>query len=640
MISPQTVDRIKEAARIEEVVGEFVQLKKRGANMIGLCPFHQEKTPSFSVNPARNIYKCFGCGRGGDSIDFLKEHEHLTYPESLRWLAERYQIEIEEEEVSPEQKEARDRRESLYIVTAFAAEWYAEQLLKSDEGRSVGLAYYKERGFRENTIEEFGMGWCPSGSEAFTKAAIAAGYKEEFLIELGLTKTREGRRWDFFRERVIFPIHNLSGKVIGFGARTLKSGKKIPKYVNSPESEIYNKSRVLYGIYQAKRSIIEQERAYLVEGYTDVISLHQAGIKNVVASSGTALTPDQVRLISRYTNEITILYDGDSAGIKAAMRGTEIILEQGMNVRMVLLPEGEDPDSLVKSMGSEAVKAYLEENSQDFVLFKAGLLLEESQGDPIKKAALVKDIVSTISKVQDTLTRSLYVKETARIMDLPEQILIQEVNKSRRDTFKKDPRRNPTGDIIPLPEAPPALQPEPQGKASTESWQERALIRLLFDMEDREIEDRPAAQYILEQVAEIELKHPIYSRILQQYREGLKTGELPVAQDLLTPTIDPAIKEAIIDMVSSPYTISENWEKKHDIHITNPAYLVRKDIEKVVGYLKIRKLEEVRKQLMDLIKEADDPTADAYMKQLNHVNKLHRDQTEAIGHYLVDRKKG
>lgn len=632
MIRPEVVERIKETARIEDVVGEFVQLKKRGANLLGLCPFHQEKTPSFSVNPARNIYKCFGCGRGGDTIDFLEEHEQLGYPEALRWLAGRYQIEIEEEEVGAEELAARDRRESLFIVSRFAAGWFEEQLHESGEGRQVGLAYFRERGFREATIREFGLGWCPSDGEAFTRAALEAGYRKEFLEELGLTRDRGGRSRDFFRERVVFPIHNLGGKVVGFGARTLRSDKRIPKYVNSPESEIYVKSRVLYGIHAAKREIIRAGKAFLVEGYTDVLAMHQAGVSNVVASSGTALTGDQIQLLRRYTTEVTILYDGDAAGVRAALRGTELILEQGMNVRIVVMPEGDDPDSLARRLGSEAFAAYLEEHAKDFVLFRAEGLLEESEGDPIRKASLVKDIVGTIAKVADPLTRSFYVKETARLMDVSEQLLLAELNKARRADWKKARRAPVSEPEVPLPPSSPPVQP---GEKDEEAWQERALIRLLFDMEERELDGQPAVQAVLERVEEIELDHPLYARILQAYREGRKRGDLPVAADFLGHD-DPQVKTLAIDLVHKPWSLSGKWED-YDIHITDPAFLVSKDVDKVVGYLKYRKLVALRNQLRGKLRDAPGGMEPALLKQLARVNEIIGAQAEHIGHFLVER---
>jgi DNA primase len=386
LIPKDTIQTIIETARIEEVVGEFVHLRKRGVNYVGLCPFHNEKTPSFTVSPAKGIYKCFGCGKAGNSVNFIMEHEHYTYPEALKFLAKKYNIEVEEEEQTPEQIQQLNERESLYAVTEFARKFFTEQLLNTDEGKSIGLSYFKERDFTDKTIDEFQLGYSPDRWDAFTKAAKENGYEKQFLVKTGLTIDKDGKHFDRFRARVIFPIHNLTGRVIGFGGRILKKDDKKAKYVNSPESEIYNKSKVLYGIYFAKNEIIKKDNCFLVEGYTDVISLFQAGIKNVVASSGTSLTTGQIRLIKRYTPNITILYDGDAAGLKASFRGIDMILEQGMNVKVVLFPEGEDPDSYARTHRSVEVEDYITSQAKDFIRFKTSVLLEETQNDPVKKA--------------------------------------------------------------------------------------------------------------------------------------------------------------------------------------------------------------------------------------------------------------
>ena len=397
MISRDTIQTIIETARVEEVVGDFVTLRKRGVNMIGLCPFHNEKTPSFTVSPVKGIYKCFGCGKAGNSVNFVMEHEHYTYPEALRFLAKKYSIEIEEEEQTPEQLQEINEKESLYAVTAFAQKFFTECLFNTEEGKSIGLTYFKDRGFREHIMEHFQLGYSPDAWEAFTNNAIQNGYSPDYLVKSGLTIEKDGKRFDRFSARVIFPIHNLSGRVIGFGGRILKSEEKKAKYINSPESDIYNKSQVLYGIYFAKNAIIKKDNCYLVEGYTDVISLFQAGFENVVASSGTSLTTDQIRLIKRYTPNITILYDGDEAGLKASFRGIDMILEQGMNVKIVMFPDGEDPDSFVRNHRSIEVEEFLGKEARDFIRFKTNILIKEAQDDPIKKAGLIKEIVQSIS---------------------------------------------------------------------------------------------------------------------------------------------------------------------------------------------------------------------------------------------------
>ena len=427
MITQKTIAEIFETAKIDEVVGDFVNLRRRGVNMIGLCPFHNEKTPSFTVSPNKGIYKCFGCGKGGNSVNFVMEHEQFSYPEALRYLAKKYGIKIEEKQLSPEQDLERQRQDSLFIINDFAVNYYHDNLMNSDIGKSVGLSYFKQRGFREETIKKFQLGFAFDKNDHLTLSMVNKGYNLELLKTVGLT-SRYGR--DFFRNRVQFPIHNLSGKVIGFGGRILVTDKKQPKYLNSPETEIYNKSRVLYGIYFAKKAIRQEDNCFLVEGYTDVISLNQAGIENVVASSGTSLTVGQIQLIKRYTPNITILYDGDAAGVKAALRGLDLVLEQDMNVKVVLLPEGEDPDSFVQSVGTEKFKEYIKEKASDFILFKTNLILKETANDPIKRASLIKDIVESIARIPDPIKRSVFVRECSRLMEMSEQILIDEANKA------------------------------------------------------------------------------------------------------------------------------------------------------------------------------------------------------------------
>jgi DNA primase len=434
MISQKSIEDIIQTAKIEEVIDEFVNLKRRGVNMIGLCPFHDEKTPSFTVSPSKNIYKCFGCGKAGGPITFLRDHEGYSFQEALRYLAKKYNIEIEERTYSPEEKQTIETRDSYYLVNEFAKDFYQKQLFETDEGKSIGLSYFKKRGFREATIRKFNLGYAGSVRDGLTQAATMAQYNNEHLEALGLTN-KYGK--DFFWSRVMFTIHNLSGKVIAFAGRTLSSDKKVPKYVNSPETEIYNKRKTLFGLYHAKQAIRKYDECLLVEGYTDVISLHQSGIENVVASSGTSLTEDQVRLIKRYTPNIKVLYDGDPAGIKAALRGLDIIIAQDMNVRLVLLPDGEDPDSYLKSAGSTIFKEYLEDKAKDFVLFKAELLTKEAEGDPIKKASMIKDIVASIALVQDPLKRSVYVQHCSQLLQIGEPVLTNEVNKSIRGNLKK-----------------------------------------------------------------------------------------------------------------------------------------------------------------------------------------------------------
>ena len=432
MIDKATVDRIYSAADIVEVVSDFVTLKKKGVNHQACCPFHNEKTPSFVVSPAKGLFKCFGCGKGGNAVTFVMEHENMTYVEALKYVARKYGIEVQERELSPEEERRNDDRESMLVASSYAAGWFADTLMNNDEGRSVGLAYFRQRGFTEGTIKKFGLGYCPSAGDAFTKAALAAGYKEEFLVGAGLTgKKDDGRLYDRFFGRVMFPIQSVSGRVIAFGGRTLRTDKKIAKYVNSPESEIYHKSNVLYGLFFAKRAISQSDSCILVEGYTDVISLHQSGVENVVASSGTSLTTEQIRLIGRFTKNVTIIYDGDAAGIQASLRGIDMVLREGLNVRVVMLPDGEDPDSFARSRSGDEVSRYIREHEEDFISFKIRSLLADAGGDPIKKAGLISDIVASIAEIPDPIMRSLYVRETSRTMDIDQQIVAEEVARKR-----------------------------------------------------------------------------------------------------------------------------------------------------------------------------------------------------------------
>ena len=458
MISRSTIDRVFETARVEEVIGEFVQLKKAGSNFKGLSPFADEKTPSFMVSPVKQIWKDFSTGKGGNSVSFLMEHEHYSYPEAIRYLAKKYNIEIEETVQTDEQKEQMNERESMFLVSNFAKENFHDNLLNKEQGKAIGLSYFKERGFREETIKKFDLGYCLDQWDAFTKEALKKGYDLKYLEKTGLTIVRDnGKHFDRFKGRVMFPIHSMSGRILGFGGRTLSSDNKTAKYVNSPESDIYHKSKVLYGIYHAKKEIAKQDNCFLVEGYTDVISFHQSGIENVVASSGTALTPDQIRLVNRLTKNITVLFDGDAAGMRASIRGIDLILEQGMNVKVVAFPDGEDPDSFAKKHSDTELKEYLEESAQDFINFKVSLLMQDAKNDPVKKAGLIRDIVSSISKIPDSIQREVYVQECSRIMDISERVLFSElaqlVSKNTKDYAKSQQKEQKTFEVVKAKEA-------------------------------------------------------------------------------------------------------------------------------------------------------------------------------------------
>ena len=444
MIDQPTIDRILDAANIVDVVSEFVTLRKRGVNYVGLCPFHADKSPSFYVSPAKNICKCFACGEGGTAVHFIMKHEQLSYYDALRYLAKKYNIEIQERELTEREKQIRGERESMLIVNNWAGQYFSTLLHEHPEGKSIGMRYFAERGLREDTIRKFQLGYSLDQRDALYQAALKAGYKKEYLEKTGLVITYEnGSVSDRFRGRVIFPVHTLSGKIVAFGGRVLKKNEKTAKYVNSPESEIYHKSNELYGIYFAKQAIVKQDRCFLVEGYMDVIGMHQVGVENVVASSGTALTQGQIRLIHRFTNNITVLYDGDAAGIKAALRGIDMLLEEGMNVKVVLLPDGEDPDSFAKSHGASEFAEYISRHETDFIRFKTSLLLTEAGNDPIKRAALISDIVRSVAVIPDNIARSVYIRECGTMLEIDEQVVLNEVNKVRLAKLEKETNATP-----------------------------------------------------------------------------------------------------------------------------------------------------------------------------------------------------
>lgn len=622
MIDKDTIDKIFDTARIEEVVGDFVNLKRRGGNMIGLCPFHNEKTPSFSVSPAKGIYKCFGCAKGGNSVNFIMEHEQLSYPEALRYLAKRYNIEIAEEEQSPEQMEARNERESIFVAAAYAQKYFTDNLYNSDEGKAIGLTYFKERGFRPDIIEKFQLGYSPEKRTAFTEAAKSAGYQTEYLVKAGLISTNdEGKSYyDRFSGRVMFPIHNVTGRVIAFGGRTLRTDKKLAKYVNSPETEIYHKSKVLYGIFYAKKTIIAEDNCYLVEGYTDVISMHQAGIENVVASSGTSLTVEQIRLIRRYTNNITILYDGDYAGIKASFRGIDLVLEEGMNVKVLLFPDGEDPDSFSKKVGTAELKEFIKKNSTDFIVFKTNLLMKDVANDPIKKAGLIKEIVESIALIPEAITRSVYIKECSHVMGIEEQVLLTELNKLRRKKLTEQAEKKDghapamTDDTLIEAQAP---DKNATTSAVDATHQERDIIRILLnygreqvnvDSEDEEgnpIEVPVSVAYLIVHELShdnITMENPVFQRIYSEFAAAVENG-VDLNETCFITHADKEIRDVTIDILSFPYSISEKWED-HGIFTIYESMTMKKTVLTSVYALKVKKLETMRADYMEEIKNA------------------------------------
>jgi DNA primase len=618
VIQPHAIQQVKDAARVEEVVGEFVALKRKGPRYLGLCPFHNEKTPSFNVNPGLGIFKCFGCGESGDSISFLQKHEHLSYVEAIRWLAKRYHIELPEEDRTPEQEVEQSEREALTVIQQWALAWSVDQLWNTDEGRRIGLGYFHERGFSDATIRTFQLGYVPEFGNAFATAALAHGFDPELLEKAGWIKRRDDAArtpWDFFAGRVTFPVLGLSGQPIAFGARTLRSDRKLPKYFNSPESLLYVKSRSLYGIHQAKKAIVEQQLCYLVEGYTDVISLHQAGVHNVVASSGTSLTEDQVRLIKRYAPTISILYDGDAAGMKASLRGIDLILKEGLNVKVVSFPEGEDPDSFARSHTSSEVLAHLSGTAQDVLVFKAGLLMQEVGDDPVRKAAAIHDIVESVALVPDLVLRSLYVQQCSRLLQVNEQALISEMNKVLRRQY----RRHLGGDQ-PVPEellAPNVAPVQPTHEDLGTTPQERDLLRMLLSYGHQRIdvpfqqddgstahEEMSVAEAMFEMLAldDLLFDEPLFREIYMDYRHSSNLGQ-PVDTNRYVAHENDQWRSAAIDLLTEKHVLSPNWKERHKIHVKRESEALYDALEEAVDILKERRVDRMIRERQEQLKE-------------------------------------
>lgn len=638
MITKATVDRIMEATDIVEVIGEFVQLKKRGANFVGLSPFANERTPSFTVSPAKGIFKDFSSGKGGSAVTFLMELEKFTYPEALKWLAKKYGIEVEETVEVAENKEEEHRRESLMIVTGYAAKFFHESLLNTDEGKAIGLSYFKERGFTNETITKFELGYSPDQWEAFTGEAIKQGYQEEFLVESGLSVKRDnGSLYDRYRGRVMFPIHSFTGRIIAFGGRTLKSDKNVPKYVNSPESEIYHKSNVLYGLYFAKKAIREDDNCYLVEGYADVLSVHQAGIENVVASSGTSLTVEQIRLISRFTKNITILYDGDAAGIKASLRGLDMILEEGLNVKVVLFPDGDDPDSYVRKVGTAAFKAHIDKNKKDFILYKTDILLKEAGNDPIKKSEVIRDIVESIAKIPDSIKASVFIKECSHILQIDERSLISELNKMRLAKAKKDGQQQPMRTPEPVDET---LLDEPQEKHQDTDSQEKEIVRLLLLYGNKMIDwDGIANTYIgpfmIAELSDVEFDHPASKSFISIYSKEVENGVLPEEQHFIHHP-DKDIVDLVVTLIATKYTLSDNWYEMHKILVPDEQANMKATILGAIFHLKKQKvgkiLENLRKELQTTEGEADQ---EILLNQYMRMKKVEKTISDYLGSVIL-----
>jgi len=638
MINKTTIDRIFEATDIVEVVGEFVQLKKRGANYVGLSPFANEKTPSFTVSPVKGIFKDFSSGLGGSAVTFLMEHEKFTYPEALKWLAKKYNIEVEEDQQKPENIEEDNRRESLMVVTAFAAKFFQQSLLETPEGQNIGLSYFKERGFREDIIRKFELGYSPDNWDAFSNAAIKQNYQQEFLLESGLSVKRDnGSLYDRYRGRVMFPIHSFTGRVVGFGGRTLKNDKSVPKYVNSPESEIYHKSNLLYGLYFAKKAIRESDNCYLVEGYADVISVHQVGIENVVASSGTSLTVEQIRLIGRSTKNITILYDGDAAGIKAALRGLDLILEEGLNVKIVTFPDGHDPDSFVRKVGTNAFKTYIDQHQKDFILYKTSTLLKDAENDPIKKADVIREVVESISKIPDSIKASVFVKECSSLLQMDERSLLTELNKMRLAKSRKQDQQP----IKPASEEVADTEKYPVKTVSVaEDTQEKEIVRLLITYGNKMIDwDGIANTYIgpfmVAELSDVEFENPESKNVVQIYQQELENGRLP-DESFFIHHSDRSVADLAVSMVSTPYILSENWYEKHKILVSDEQDNMKATILGAIFHLKKRKVDQILEGIRrELQKTTSNDDVDILLNQYQHMKKVEKHISDFLGSVIL-----
>ncbi|HNQ59854.1 MAG TPA: DNA primase [Bacteroidales bacterium] len=645
MIPESTVSLILETARIEEVIGEYVHLRRRGANLVGLCPFHSEKTPSFTVSPLKGFYKCFGCGAAGNVVKFLMEYEHYTYIEALRYLARKYNIEIEEREPTEEEIQKANEKESLYSVNAMAAEFFKTQLWETPEGRNIGLSYFEERGFQHPIIQRFQLGYSPMQKDALYIYALSKGFDPDYIEKAGLIIKHGNEYIDRFFNRVIFPIHNQSGRIIGFGGRILTNDKLFPKYINTPETEIYHKSNVLYGFYQARKQIADANNCYLVEGYTDVISMNQIGVSNVVASSGTSLTPGQIHLIKRYTPNVTILYDGDTAGIKASFRGIDMILQEGMNVRIVLFPKDHDPDSFARSHRTEEVVSFITEKAQHFIGFKTNVLLDETQNDPIKRSALIKEILDSIALVPSSIARSEFIKYTSETLNIPEQTLLYELNKilSRKyKNFKPEPQ----------PLSPPNLQIDSNQEIAEErniTHQEYNIIRLLLNHGEKNFEfqfdDESGQQqfmkvntshFIVSELIEddYEFSSPVLQKLYQEYKAAFeKNIILPEKYFINHP--DEEIANIAMNFLASNYQISENWFKQKGIFTPKEIDKLKDLVINSVYNLRLRRIELEINKVQQELQRADWEEAWNLLKQLNDLNVSKSQISKKLGRIIL-----
>ena len=647
VIAQHTIQQILSRIDIVEIVGSFVKLKKRGTSYLGLCPFHNEKTPSFTVSPSKEIYKCFGCGASGNSISFLMEHEKYSYVEALRWLAQKYNVEIEETEVSPEVKQQQLLADSLYIINGFAREYFSKTLLETDEGQNVGLSYFEERGFTRETVQKFQLGYCSNERDAFVKTALEKGYNLEYLQKTGLVTIRNEQPVDNYRGRVIFPIHNQSGKVLGFGARILVKNDRAPKYINSPENEIYVKSKVLYGTYFARHAIDRLNECLLVEGYTDVVSLHQAGVENVVASSGTSLTVDQLRLIKKYTNNLTILYDGDSAGVKAALRGLDMAVEEGLNVKVVLIPDKEDPDSYVQKIGAAAFRDFVDAHKQDFVLFKLQVAMQDMGTDSSRKSQLVNEIAETISKidkVEDFTRQQDYIRQCSQLLKIDEQGLITLVNKFIRERLQKREQQfaknAPPEDDQLSDEAIAAMEAQEAGVEvvfNTDEKQEKELVKILLrfgDMTFSEEDKSTVADYIFHLPYDFEslADSMVIKKILREYKSLYDEGNVPDRKWFLYHADTEISKYTALVLEDKEADLSLNWKQRFEINTIcgDNAYL--KDTISTTNYLILRKVKKlVLENQQEWNQSAPIEEQLKFVEVHNHLKQLERELTQNIG---------
>jgi DNA primase len=653
-IPPHIIDEIMQASRIEEVIGDYVQLKRAGSNLKGLSPFTDEKTPSFVVSPAKQIFKCFSTGKGGTVVSFLMEKEHFSYPEALRWLADRYGVQIPEAaQPTAEELAELNERESFYIINEFAKNTFAQNMHETEEGKAIGLSYFEERGFRPDIIERFQLGYCLNKGDDFTKKALEKGYKLDYLERVGLVKTKEDRSFDFFRGRVIFPIHSVSGRVLGFGGRTLMADKKIAKYFNSPESVIYNKSEILYGLYFAKGDIVKYDECLLCEGYTDVISMHQAGMQHTVSSSGTSLTKEQVKLVKRYTKNLTILYDGDAAGIKASFRGIDLILEEGMNVKVVLFPDGEDPDSFSKSKSSTELEEYIKEHKQDFITFKASILLADGINDPIRKSELIKEIVHSVSLIPDQITRSVYIQEIARQFEISESIVNNELLRLRKSTMAKQ-LQEPMLNDIPVPmESEHLLEGAQIGsiqqgeQKKTSILHEQELIRLMVKYGTREVcikevgsEDKTTSviELIIQEVESDELRFedPKLKEIYGIFMDGVADDTL-LATSYLKRLENQDIVAFVSDIESDEQELSHNWATKYNIYTKSEVDNLYEAVMNAIYHFKLTKIEEHIQQLQQELKDKNPQGEDLLLllsEQMVYA-KVRKEFSEKLGRIIT-----